>query len=174
MIEIIQDQLDQERATDEGMPERQAYASRKFVKSPSWEDIQRYADSLAEMIIKSGFDPDIVVGIQRGGFMPAAMLAYRLNKPLGSIEVIKEGESRRIGRLIGVNLKELNGKRVVLTEDMFETGTSAQTGRDKLEQHGAEVRLACFYTRLQTEIEPDFVLARNVDVPITFPWEREG
>lgn len=36
------------------------------INNPSWEDIVKYSDSLAEMIRKSGFDPDIIVGRQRG------------------------------------------------------------------------------------------------------------
>lgn len=169
MIETKQDQLDQERATDEGMPERQ---SKTLADNPSWEKIWEYTDSLTEMIRE--FDPDIIVGIQRGGIIPAAMLAYKLGKPIASIEVVKDGKSRKVGESVGIDWHNINGLKTVIVEDRFETGRSAKAGMDKLTQHGAEVRLACYATSDISEIEPHYVLQRNVEKPSSYPWESRS
>ena len=48
----------------------------------------------------------------------------------------------------------LNGKNVLLVEDMLETGLSAQVARQFLEQIGSDVRLACYFTRDFSEVYP--------------------
>ncbi|MBI2032372.1 MAG: hypothetical protein HYT09_01875 [Candidatus Levybacteria bacterium] len=141
-------------------------------EDPSWREVNSYSYFLAEMVRKSGFNPEGIIGIQKGGIFPAVFLSYRLGGiPLASIEVAKDGDIRRVVPNPNVNWQGLNGRRFLLVEDVLETGRSAQAGMDFLKDSGAEVRLACFFTRPQTEIEPDFVLARNVEIPVIFPWE---
>lgn len=138
---------------------------------PSWREVATYSYFLTEKIRKSGFDPDGFIGIQRGGVIPAAMLSYRLRKPVTSIEVVKDGEKRKVVERPELNLQALNSLKLVVVEDMLETGRSAQVVLGMFRQYGADVRLACFFANSKTEIEPDYVLHKNIDIPITFPWE---
>ena len=143
-------------------------------ENPNWREIATYSFFLAEKIRKSGFYPDEIVGIQRGGVIPTAFISYRFGgKGVLTLEVEKQGEKRFVIPARYINLEALDGTDVLLVEDILETGKSAEAARKFLVDQGAIVRLACFFTRPQTEIEPDYVLARNVDIPITFPWEIE-
>lgn len=138
---------------------------------PTDADVVTYSQFLAKKIRESGFKPQGIIGIERGGVVPAGLLSIWFKVPPTSLKVVKEGELRRVVHDPNINWELISGKRIILAEDILETGRSAQAGLDFLREHGADVRLACFFTRPQTEIEPDYVLVRNVTIPITFPWE---
>ena len=54
----------------------------------SWEDIQRLAEELAERVRASGFRPDVVVAVSRGGFDPARILCDQLSiRLLASLQI---------------------------------------------------------------------------------------
>ena len=40
----------------------------------NWEDIQTWSEKVAEKVRVSGYLPDIIVGITRGGWVPARIL----------------------------------------------------------------------------------------------------
>ena len=44
----------------------------------SFEDIQAGAYALASKIVESGYKPGIIVGLSRGGLVPAVMLSHIL------------------------------------------------------------------------------------------------
>lgn len=53
----------------------------------SWEDVQGAVLEIARSVIASGWRPDYVVGITRGGAIPAVMLSQFLGVPMRPLEV---------------------------------------------------------------------------------------
>lgn len=118
--------------------------------------------------IKSEYHPDIIVGITRGGVVPARLLCRDLGvKKMYCINVEKIGEKR----VVSTNIEEeLQGKDVLLVEDYLETGRSLVVGKVYLESLGANVKTAALYFQSRSEITPDFFNKRT-DKLIRFPWE---
>lgn len=149
---------------------------RRFApENPTYEDVEGYAIELAGQIAQSGFKPDYVIGISRGGWFPANFLSYLMDwTPLASIDVKRTAGNK--GRIMGdnshINPAVLKGRNVLLVEDMLETGKSAAAAEEFLKQHGATVKLACFFARDISEVEPDFVVQGGVANEVFFPWER--
>ena len=140
---------------------------------PSWKDVEKYTSALSELINASGFEPNFIVGISRGGLVPAVLLAHLMTRiPIASIDIIKEGQERKVVSNPQINWAAIDGKKVLLVEDLLETGRSAHVAREFLERNGANVRLACYFTRDFSEEKPDFVLQRGIKKEISFPWER--
>ena len=48
---------------------------------PTWNQIYEMLLDLAEKIFKSGFKPEIIVGVSRGGWPPARVLSDLLENP---------------------------------------------------------------------------------------------
>ena len=48
---------------------------------PNWSQIYASLIELSDMIQKSHFEPDIIVGISRGGWIPARILSDLLQNP---------------------------------------------------------------------------------------------
>jgi hypoxanthine phosphoribosyltransferase len=67
-------------------------------------------------------------------------------------------------------LDSLDGKQVLLVEDMLETGRSLVEAKSYLERKGAVVTTTCLYTMPISELKPDFSL-REVTEVVSFPWE---
>ena len=84
-----------------------------------------------------------------------------------AINVKKVGGERKVTTAIK---EDLHGKKVLLVEDMLETGRSLAVAKAHLEAEGASVRTACLYTMPITEVPVDFCVKEVADV-LSFPWE---
>jgi len=123
---------------------------------------------LKELSNKISYTPDIIVGITRGGLIPARILSTNLNvKDMFCISVKKFNEERKVLTQI---LDNINNKNVLLVEDMLETGKSLIVAKKYLESKGAIVKTCCLYTMDISEITPDFYL-NKINKVESFPWE---
>ena len=131
----------------------------------NWDELRADVKALAGRI---EYVPDIIVGIVRGGLVPARLLSSELGvKDMYALTVKKVEEERKVANDI---LENINGKKVLLVEDMLETGKSLIVAKEYLEKKGAEVKTACLYTMPISEIKPDFSLKEITEV-VPFPWE---
>ncbi len=131
----------------------------------NWDEFDKEVRELGRRI---DYTPDAVIGIARGGVVPAVLLSKFLKvKDMYVLKVRREGTERRIMAEI---VPDVGGMRVLLVEDMLETGKSLVVAKEYLEKKGAEVKTACLYTMPISEIRPDFSL-REVAEVVPFPWE---
>ncbi|MCD6164911.1 MAG: hypothetical protein J7J30_05730 [Candidatus Odinarchaeota archaeon] len=73
----------------------------KFL-APWWDDVYELTLKVAEKIMKSGFSPDILVGIARGGWIVARLLSDFLDN---SNDTSIESNSIRVLQKLAKNLK---------------------------------------------------------------------
>ena len=133
----------------------------------NWTDFEQEMKTLSEKI---NYKPDKIIGITRGGIIPARLLSTFLDvKDMYGIAVKKVGEERKVVTDI---LEDLTGKHVLLVEDILETGRSLIIAKQYLESKGAKIKTACLYTMSISEIEPDFYLTQIQDIK-KFPWEKQ-
>lgn len=131
----------------------------------NWDEFDAETRKLAEKI---DFKPETIATIVRGGMIPGALLAKILNVTnIVALKMKRDGERR----IISAELSEMNGKKILLVEDMIETGRSLIEGKKLLEDKGAVVKTACLYTMPISEIQPDYFL-REVTEVADFPWNR--
>lgn len=132
-----------------------------------WNQFEEKIKILAEKI-KQDFQLDIIVGVLRGGAVPARLLSRELDmKKMYGISVEKQGEERKVITDILADIKE---RKILLVEDMIETGRSLIVAKKYLAEKGAEVKTACLFTMPQSEIQPDYFLHEVESAP-KFPWE---
>lgn len=131
-----------------------------------WKDFEKEIENLSSKI---DFAPNIVVGVVKGGIIPARLLSNTLKvKSMYCLTVKKLGKERQVTTKI---FEDLKGKKIILVEDVLETGRSLIAARQYLEKKGATVKTACLYTMTRTEITPDYYIKRVGDLP-KFPWEN--
>lgn len=131
----------------------------------NWEHLEKEVRELANHI---DCKPDIVIGIVRGGIVPARLLSSRLQvKDMYCLTVRKAGDQRMVTSDI---VENISGKNVLLVEDMLETGKSLLVAKKYLEENGATVKTVCLYTMPISQIKPDYFL-REVKEVVKFPWE---
>lgn len=144
----------------------------------AWAEVGDAARQLAQAVADDGFAPEVVVAIARGGLLVGGALAYALGvKSCGSINVeLYTGVDETLPEplLLPPHLDgtSLAGRRVLLADDVSQSGLTLRLAIDILTRMGAEVRSACFYTKPQTVFAPDWSW-RETDRWIVFPWSAE-
>lgn len=136
--------------------------------SMNWPNLIEEVKKLGEKI---KYQPDIVVGVARGGVVPATFLANQLNvQNMFVLKVERKGKKRKIAAEV---LTDLTNKKILLVEDMLETGNGMLTAKKYFERKGAIVKTACLYIMPKTKIRPDYFLKviNNVE---EFPWEQKS
>lgn len=140
-----------------------------------WLEFGDAARILAQDVADSGFEPDVVVAVARGGLIIAGAVAYALGtKQCGSINVefytdVERPTDRPVILAPALDAPSLAGKRVLVVDDVSDSGRTLALVVELVGASGADVRTACLYAKPGTALEPDFVW-RRVDGWITFPW----
>jgi uncharacterized protein len=141
----------------------------------SWDLFGEATRQLAAAIHADGFAPDVVVAIARGGLTVAGALAYALDvKNCGAMNVefyIGIGERLDVPVVIppALDLVDVAGLKVLIADDVADTGHTLRLVREVLAQHVAEARTAVLYRKPGTVVEPHYSW-RETDRWIDFPW----
>ncbi len=143
----------------------------------SWNDIQNLCKILAEKIKRSGFKPDVIVAIARGGWVPARILCDLLNvKELYSVKtehwgiVATPDEKARITQPLNVNLE---GKNVLVVDDVADTGETIELVAEHVRGFKPkEVKTAVIdYKKTTSKFVPDFYASEMKEWRwIVYPW----
>lgn len=144
--------------------------------APTWEQIYSMLLSLAEKILSSGFRPDVIVGMSRGGWPPARVMSDLLEVPrvanvsaefyLGVAKT--RGDSPVITQQVSVRVED---KDVLVMDDVTDTGKSLQIVKKHiLEQGGRLVKTATIYHKPWSVTVPDYY-EKETESWIVFPWE---
>ncbi len=142
----------------------------------SWQEAYTLAEGVAEKIAEDKYKPDTIIGITRGGWVPSMMLSDLLEvNDLLSVRVEHWGATgeKDAKALLKYPLQaDLSGKKVLLTDDLTDTGDSMALALDEIKKHSPkEVRTATLIHKKQSRIEPDYY-AQKTDrwQWIILPW----
>ncbi|MEM0225259.1 MAG: phosphoribosyltransferase [Thermofilaceae archaeon] len=149
----------------------------KLVK---WEEVVEWCRRLAEIVESSGFKPDLVVSIARGGYVPARLLCDFLDvHDLVSIQVLHWGKAAEITAVAHVKYPydiDLTGKRVLLVDDIVDTGDSVIVAREFIQSRWKPLELkvaAMQWISPVAKIKPDFYVEDVKEwIWYQYPWTR--
>ena len=139
----------------------------------SWEEVEEAITALANAI-KREFNPDVIVGVARGGLIPAVRLSHLLGDKLLRIIHVKyyKGANARLKKLeLLADIERVEG-RVLVVDDVADTGTSLEFVLNHLKGKGAqEVRTATIAYKPKSRLKPDYFVYET-DRWVVFPWEK--
>jgi len=144
---------------------------------PSWEEIYEMLIELADRIRRSGFEPDVIVGVSRGGWAPARVMSDLLENPkLANVKtefylgVAKTKGAPVITQPVSTSVK---GEDVLVMDDVADTGESLHLVRAHLLEEGAtDVKIATIYYKPWSVLTPDYY-KKKTSLWVVFPWERK-
>jgi len=142
---------------------------------PTWNQIYKMLMRIAEKIRKDNFKPDVIVGVSRGGWPPARVLSDLLENPnLANVKVefyVGVAETKGEPTLTQPVSVNVAGKKVLVVDEVADTGKSLQLIKEHLQKEGAAaVKIAAVYLKPWSIIKPDYY-ARETNRWIVFPWE---
>jgi len=150
-------------------------ANRQF-EAPTWDAVYSMLVELSKQVRKSGFSPDVIVGVSRGGWPPARVMSDLLeNQNLANMKVVfyKDiGVRNKTPVITQPVTTDVSGKRVLVVDDVSDSGQSLKLVANHIRKKGAkEVRVCTLYFKPQSIFKPDYY-AKTTTKWVIFPWER--
>jgi hypoxanthine phosphoribosyltransferase len=147
----------------------------------SWTHFETAIQSIAAQVQSTGVEVDCILGISRGGLVPAVALSNVLG--ISVLHVIAVGRNVSAGKysdkqppkvLWQGNLAEMRGKQVLVVDDVAGSGETLRCVREQaLLADAADVRTAVLVQMQRGTSAADFV-AVELDDWVVFPWEDPG
>jgi hypoxanthine phosphoribosyltransferase len=157
----------------------------------SWNDVQRQVQELVRQMWLDRWTPDYVVGITRGGLVPANLISQYLDCPMETLQVrLRDGNENECESNLWMAEDAFNGKNILIVDDINDSGATLNWIRRDWEgncfEHderwdslwGSNVRIATLYDNESSECITDVDYSAEVinkfNDPqwIVFPWEE--
>jgi len=145
----------------------------------SWDDLGRGARELAQAVVDDGWRPDMLLAIARGGLLLGGALGYALgvkNTFTMNVEFYTGIDERLEMPMIlppVPELVDLDEARVLIVDDVADTGRTLALVKDFCSGRVGEVRAAVLYEKPRSEVRCEYVW-RRTDRWIDFPWSAQG
>jgi xanthine phosphoribosyltransferase len=148
-----------------------------------YEEFRDGVNHIAKSVQESGFQPDYIVGVVRGGSVPSVYLSHKLKVPV--VMVAWSTRDNFLERESNCWIPEdiMNGKKILVVDDIVDGGDtirelladwqSSVAGVGKLPVDN--LRVAAMYYNTAQDVNVDFYhreINRNEDQRwVIFPWE---
>ena len=144
-----------------------------------WKEMRRDVNTLCRDITLDKFDPQVIVGISRGGLLPGVMMSHWLQKPFkpvkASLRDFPEWEDY---------LPKKTDERVLIVDDICDSGETFTRMKSYIKgprlnqplELPTEVRFASLWWNNECDFEPHYYAQEcakdSEDIWIYFPWEN--
>jgi uncharacterized protein len=135
-------------------------------------------EALALKMERDTWRPDFLVGVGRGGLVPAAYLSHRLDVPLLSVDH-SSGDAAFADELLAkLAAKSRAGSHILIIDDINDTGSTIAYLRHVIESEGGvddRVRVGVLIDNVRSKAKADYSatkIDRETDKRwFVFPWE---
>ncbi|MGQ4891119.1 MAG: phosphoribosyltransferase [Candidatus Njordarchaeia archaeon] len=142
----------------------------------TWDETISMSMRLGKKILESGYNPDYLVGIARGGLVPLRILSdlfKNTNVLIVNVKLYRDiGErSEEVTFVQKVDI-DLEGQKVLLVDDVADTGLTIKAVVDYIKENKKvkEVKIATLHYKPWSVIKPDYYMEEVTDW-IVYPWE---
>ena len=143
-----------------------------------WAGYGKAVRDLATQVAESGYRPDIILAIARGGLFVAGSLGYALsvkNLYVMNLEFYTGVDTRLDVPMVlppYLDPSELADTKVLIADDVADTGLTLEAVHEFSSGVVAESRTAVLYEKPTSVVPCDYVW-RRTDLWINFPWSTE-
>jgi hypoxanthine phosphoribosyltransferase len=145
-------------------------------KQTTWAQIEQLTQTITQHIKKDNYTPDTIIGISRGGIIPARLLSDKLCNPnLTTLKIEHWGkpgkitQKARITQKINTNIKN---KKILIVDDLTDTGDTLQKAITHTKTLGAtQIKTATLHHKTTSNITPDYYGKKlSKWTWIIYPW----
>lgn len=141
----------------------------------TWSAFGEASQDLARRIADDGFRPDIILAIARGGLFVAGALGYALS--VKNLHLMNVEFYNGVGSTLDMPVMlppvpsavDFSQKKVLIADDVADTGKTLDLVRGFVADHVAQVRSAVVYEKPGSLVRCDYVWKRT-QAWVNFPW----
>ena len=149
-----------------------------FTPIPQDEFVAAIHDIAAQLAADTAWKPDFIIGIGRGGLVPAVFLSHAVGLPTLSVDFSSQVKDFADEPLVKLAGRTKAGERLLFLDDINDSGRTITHLRRALREAGAvdgAVRFAMLIDNASSAERIDYS-ARTIDRTTTkdwfvFPWE---
>ena len=141
---------------------------------PTWADIQKGVGYIATKMVSAGGRPQHIIGLCRGGLIPAVMISHMLEIPVVPVSYSSkegEGENQSYDNCLP-GLGDVDSQ-ILIIDDICDSGKTMDEVQDAYSSRGHHVLTAALYYKETSVWCPEFKWQIiPADSPwVIFPWE---
>lgn len=145
--------------------------------NPSYNDIDRGCSNIVQQVLNSQSLPSVVVGLTRGGLIPAVIISHMLGQ-IASVHMVPVSYSAKTGKGefkgYANTLMPLPAVNVLIVDDICDSGHTMKEVASFYTNSGYVVRTASLYYKESSLYQPTYFW-RQIPTDscwIQFPWEQ--
>jgi len=149
----------------------------------SWNELHALTEELTRKIVESGFVPDYIIAVSRGGLVPATIISHQLeNKNLLSVKAEYYEFDNFAEKTRGTKPKpiiaqgfsqKITGKKILVIDEVLDTGaTMKAVVRYLQKKKPAELKVAVLHSKPWAKFKPDFEV-QSTDRWVVYPWGKK-
>ena len=143
----------------------------------SWQDIEAMCTNIVVQMYKDNFTPDYILGITRGGNIPATIISNMLDIPCEAMKISFRNDDKQEDHWLSQKIMDQN---ILIVDDINDTGATFKWiwNNWKLEKLH-KVKFASLTENLASDFEHVSYHVHEVnkaeeDVWLVYPWENVG
>ena len=150
--------------------------SKMKCKIVSFQEVHEKVRLVAEKVKASGFDPTTIVGLARGGWVPARLMCDFLGiTDLVSLKVehwLETGKTKDEATIRYPLVTSMRGKRLLVVDDITDTGKSLLTSLEHLKElEPDDMKVGVMQYITQSTIKPDYYAEEVAEwFWFIYPW----
>jgi len=140
--------------------------------SLQYHHIQAWVWDLARAMVVDQFKPELIIGVARGGLVPAVMLSHQLEIPMQSLHwSTRHDHGMKNGVIVA---EDIVYRRVLIIDDIVDSGKTFIEIKEHLpvDSEWSNVKFAALQKRHDCKFEPDYYADIIEDETWqVYPWE---
>ena len=129
-------------------------------------DSKEYSQAL-EKLLKKVPKADLVLGISRGGLIPATAISYKLNIPLGIINLLTY-------EITILTKPDKEVKTILLVDDLVDSGNTIKLVKEHLsKEFNFDITTAVLYYKVNSKVLPDIYAEKAPEIWLTFFYDSK-
>jgi hypoxanthine phosphoribosyltransferase len=155
----------------------------------TWQDVENQTQEILRQIQRDTWVPDYVVGLTRGGLVPANLISQYLEVPMETLKVSLRDDRSQPESNLWMAEDAFEQKRILIVDDINDSGATLNYIKEDWQSSnlpdnpkweeiwGDTVRVACLYDNESSNSELAVAYSAVTinkaaeDAWIVFPWE---